>query len=446
MATMFASTIVILEPFHLNEGLADRGRELFYSVAAFGYPKAKISPKAIVVTLSDRSLKGRPWPPNEAFQATALQEIADRNPKAIFVDMAMIDDRKDPDHTFFMNTIKDITKTVPIYLAAAPGRTAVSGALPDLVELARTDKNFSLVSVQLGRRIGSEYAYNLSNRTKLRPAAVALYEDLNPHSPALRKHSAEEQMDVWWGVPRNSILCKDESISHACAMTQQGVVGRLFSLLAIGILPVFPDQENLSKLDIPYAPTFDIRDIEDGDAASVVDPLVKGAVVFYGGDFDLASDHIQTPLQDSVAGIHIHAMAYDNLVTMEGRFIGDRPPLGMSERQHTLLLIVILAAATLAGRWIATTVKPRLALQPHLREEQFRRLDASILAAVAVTISVFEFEVLRVGPGIWASVLVAAVSGDLLATRGLAGLVLIRCLGRQHTAKMAVRTKRRWRR
>jgi CHASE2 domain-containing sensor protein len=433
-----ACLLLLLEPFDLDRGIAERGRDAFYKIAAFGYPERR-SPKTLVVQLDEQFLRqaGQAWPVPYGVHAGTLQLLAARRPRAIFVDFLFVDARPDPELDLLITTIERVSEHTPIYLAAAPSAVIGRPARPEIQSLVERAPGVHFVSIVHGRDMGAGYAYRIApDADGLAPAAVRLYHDLCSVPRACTVDSAESEMDVWWAAPRrDSFNCRGEVVA-ACERLPGGVITRTLSLLSgvfSGVLP--PSWRPVDPVPVAYAPTIGLSDLLNASVQEQVRERIEGATIFYGSSLAFTGDVDDSPVHGQINGISTHAMAYDNLHALGGHFITDRAPFGWGFKGHLVFLSALLAALCLAGRGYATLRWPQRRLRPHRKHRFFGAIDAGVLMAGAVVIAIIEFNFAHVGPTAWAPVLVAAAAGDLLSARPLSAASLIWLMRRARTAR-----------
>ena len=442
---MVSAALVIVDPLNLDQGLTERSHDLFYKVAAFAYP-TKSSPPTLVVTINDDFLKKRSlaWPMSYRAHSVILDEIASRGPKAIFIDMAFIDRRDDAAFDGLIEQIGRISDKIPVYIAAAPAIQDAPLDLPEIRALAATKSGVKLVSITSKDDAPLSRTYPINQRRGPEPAAVQIYKDL--YDPRFEPRSRDDKIDLWWAAPRDEFNCRGAEPPLACEKLDQPVALRTLDVLMAGVLPTQAGSPDPTLAPIPYAPTINAGDLFVGDATAAIAPKIGGAVVFYGADLILTGDLQSNPVQGWIPGVQVHAMALDNLAALKGAYISALPPFGMDPKLHTLMVLLLVSALMLAARCGLTLAIPDLGLQPHLRGSLFGLVDGAVLACGILVIVTFEFVILKVGPNAWATVLIAAISGDVLTTRYLTGTIAMVVLKRQRTAWRAVRKKRRWRR
>jgi CHASE2 domain-containing sensor protein len=438
LGIVISTGIALLDPFDIGRGVGERGRDAFYEIAAFAYPEAS-SPKTVVVLLDDRFLLSsqRAWPVSAATHAGAIETIARYQPQAIVIDFMFLDERDDPSLEFFIETLERVVeRPIRIYIAAPPRDVLGRYARPEIEDLVAREDRIEFVSVSAGRDVGAGSTYpTRSEDDALRPAAVALYEDLcnRPGGCDLSADAAE--MDIWWAVPRRDRFNCGGEAQAVCDHIPAGPISRSVSVL-LGMFGTLlpPSWRPLDITPIPYAPTVGLQDFVSGEHDSALQPRVSGGVVFYGSNIAFGNDYEMTPAQGLMPSVHAHAMAYDNLVALRGDYIRAQEPFGWGPKQHLFALIIVLFGLSFVARTIASFMRPQLLARPHKRERYFGAMDSLVFVVASLVIVAIEFFLGRIGPQSWAPVLAIVAAGDLLSSRRLTGAGLTWLTGRRRTA------------
>jgi hypothetical protein len=124
---------------------------------------------------------------------------------------------------------------------------------------------------------------------------------------ALGKLEAGERqdMEIIWG---NGVPKVNTKWMAECARS-----GSWFAHL----VSIFADNPlKTSKLRCPYSRTVSVAHLLLSSNDKELADLVHGKAVFYGAAFDLTGDRVTSPVFDELPGVYLHAMAYDNLVTL----------------------------------------------------------------------------------------------------------------------------------
>ena len=426
---------LFLDPFDLDEGIGSKGREVFYKVAAFAYPEER-SPKTVVVTFDDQYLRenAQAWPVSYAVHAGVIDTIVQNRPDAIFIDMVFLDQRDDETLDFFIGSLKRAAKETRIYLAAAPPGLSKSPARAELEKVAAETPNIVFVSVDAGRSMGVGHAYRVTPDAAGRePAAIRIFRDLNACGRVCRAYPRTAEMDIWWGAPRlNKFNCRLPGQDRVCRHLDANIFQRVLGMLTGAFQGVLPEEMKfVDPVPVPYSPTISLTELLNGSAAATVRPRLRDAVVFYGGNLLLTGDIEETPVQGPLPGVHAHAMAYDNLVVLGGRYVVAAPPFGWNTKAHAMAAVAVLALSAFVLRTILTFRRPLAFIRPHRRSGRYRAVDTGVFVIGAIMIGVIEFTVLKVGPTTWAPILVTVLAGDVLSRRPLVGRVVLILLGRR---------------
>jgi CHASE2 domain-containing sensor protein len=147
---------------------------------------------------------------------------------------------------------------------------------------------------------------------------------------------------------------------------------------------------------------------------------VSGGIVFYGTDLAVARDLKFNPVygggQDrEIPGVYHHAMALDNLLTLDGKVIHSGP---LSDVVHGIVLTIVFCLVA----WLVRTV---LAIPG----DGVEVVDLAVWSLCAVVVAWVEFEVLKISPGNWLGALLAINTGNLLRKPLREAMIRVVCRG-----------------
>lgn len=417
-ATLVAAVLLLMDPFDLDRGVSERARSFFYKAAAFAYPEQD-SPRTLVVLLDDNYLEARQlsWPLSYAAHAGIIDQIASGDPQAIFIDFTFIDERNDAaSRDLLVRTLRRAAETTRIYIASGKRDADSPDAEPDIQALVDSEPNIDFVSIDTGSDLGDGAGYVVAQREHFpRPAAVALFEDLcaDPGTCDIANNAPE--MDIWWAVRREGDFnCRGHEAE--CARIRQGLPARVGSLLLSGLGDfVPPSWRALDPVRVPYAPTVPVSALLNGANADDLAPRLRGAVVIYGARLDYLNDVEVSPVHGLLPAAQAHAMAYDNLHVMKDRYIKAPPPFDWARKWHMVRLTALLALAALVLRAMLTLFVVAVRKDPDRKTKWFNLGDGVIFVIGAILIAYIEFDWQRIGPIMWAPVLVAVAAGNVLA-------------------------------
>lgn len=302
--------------------------------AQFVYPNA--SREKITVVMYDREFlnnTGSAWPLSYREHADTLMRLVsapNARPKAIFLDITFGQERDDPSIDILQETLCKISNDykVPIFLAGLPsqqtgGLTIRSG----LIEKPSAGKRcFTLVGVdyvpdpidgiawsyQLTRHLGdagwvSGPPDTGEDQPSYRSAAMAMAQD------AAEINLGEEStpMAMVWG--HNS--APQEHRPDILSKCRPGTPEKMN--LIPGILRQIWEDEQLPLC--PYHQTISVGQLHDLEEAEIAS-YIKNKYIMVGGQVPGYNDFANSPVHGIIPGVHMHAMALDNLLTYKGDY------------------------------------------------------------------------------------------------------------------------------
>ena len=154
-------------------------------------------------------------------------------------------------------------------------------------------------------------------------AAFDLYERLcGKHAfeecPAhVEREAFEEPMIVRWGTrfdPAQNLVTDVQGTG--CYDVGSSEVARLRTAIWGGLHSLFPRFRASARQGCFYALTIGAKQLDDlGADGRAISDLLAGRVVFLGVDLRGEKDYTEVPVLGEVPGVHVHAMAFDNLLT-----------------------------------------------------------------------------------------------------------------------------------
>lgn len=319
------------DPFGLASVSSFHSKTLFYQWTT-GLYKGRNSNPVSVVILRDESFHGS-WPVKAIVHAEILDAILEWEPRAVFVDFAFIDRRNDaslqseliPVINNYIAAKKENQNSPGLFfLSITPDTELPQGILPELAETG-----VSLVSGPAENKQfpGLEYIANpkpdwpAEIDVVIQPAAAfAIYRDLFPESL-----STLEDLELVWRTyskPGNNgpYYCTEQCDSVALRITRQFVeyAPEVFSFLVEYLTEQYPCLKGARRQQCPPIPSIDAYFLLNGLPESLnenpLEELIKGKIVFYGGDLDAMNDFVYPPTHSSIPGVYFNAMAMDNLL------------------------------------------------------------------------------------------------------------------------------------
>lgn len=341
-----AATLALLwlDPFGLDGATERYSRHVFYQIAAPAYPD-RGQQRTAVVLVTDATVKelGEFWPLDYTTHAILLQAILAQRPAALMIDFFILEERPGTD------TLRDLLRKnrggddIPVLVAAPPFDPRLQR---EILEPLR-DLVHGLVAV--GRSDPSPESQSYPRRSPAGPegrdlptAAFALAERLCRGSEArdwcptnLRPFPPERDLEVVWGARQpdyGAIAGLPAGTPFTYIYDCRSLPQSLFARFRLSLL----GGRDALRSDCPYSPTIEAHDVlfEQGDP--LVEGILRDRVVFYGGQLAGLPDFVLPPTHDLLPGVHIHAMAFDNLVTFGGDYIAREPIFSAGSLPHFL--------------------------------------------------------------------------------------------------------------
>lgn len=365
-------------PQVLGEDFATRKAARLYAPAA-GEAYGNGSREAITVALIDDITlhwAGNTWPPPYGYYARVLRNIGLYKPKAIFFDIALREFRQND------KTISALTDAIcalkaagiPVYLASQPdshGRLTTIAPMQALQGKCLSQVGVTYKADELDHEV---WEYPLESRvdggTPVRSAALAIYEDV--FSKSLPRPAS--RMALTWGLhpaPDGLTWLKSQSAAENESFSQPTTSGEtansycrndlgLMELAPAGIRAAkFPDAE---KPVCVFHHTVYVHELGADEATDArIRPELRDKIILLGTDRKFGGDYINSPINDRIPGVYLHAMALDNLITYGADYkrVTSLSASRDIDNLKLLLLTVISLAAVACIRIIKNGVRRR---------------------------------------------------------------------------------------
>lgn len=400
-----------LAPFGLGDVTSQASRDVFYRAWSVAYPVER-SPKVGVVLLGETDLHGSPWPAPYSMHQHALESLMRYEPAAVVVDLLFVDERKDETIQGLIEIAQSYHEAgIPLYFATAPAGGGVRAIRADLAALHAMGV-LKLVDVSLGSTSGRLPSYRLEGEVPdVLPAARAVFEGrcATSSGEACGELPQDDEFEVWWAAPPHTSNCKESAEQlAACAQISENQYVRFVRLLIQDLLPFvgsFGFQET-DPVQSNYHPVVSYTELRSGAVAPAKKEALQGAVIFYGADLAIGHDRKFNPVYDidgerRVPGVFYHAMAYDNLVALNGDIIKSPSSAWGSSPLHTAVILL--------GCCLAAFVARTALLRPG---QSAARLDLCVWLLFSVLVAWIEFALLRTSPGNWIGAVLSAQIGS----------------------------------
>ena len=288
-----------------------------------------------VMTLDDTDLKeyGLNWPVPLDYYQRLLDGVVKRNPKAIFLDVLFLDDKPKREVNALIGAACRATDAgIPFFLATFALESLSSDTERQLFA-ARTASGVSCVipvrpNVTPDSLDQSQWAYPLRPRHAEEDKDSAGLPDSVALSMYCKLYPAT--CPVKTEVPLALIWATKAAPTNATTMVVRDKQGNLAPVCRDiwnwwEVIPgamLFRQINNMSMLPLcPYNQVIPVRAFKNyGFTAAQLDEELRGKVVLIGADLKSIGDNLFSPLHGRLPGVHVHAMALDNLISFDGKY------------------------------------------------------------------------------------------------------------------------------
>lgn len=335
----FCCFVGILLSFPIQNVTSDysAARGFFFRVISVAYPRSA-EPRISVILVSDASLQaGLAYPLPYSFHAKIIERLIETGPRVFFIDMTFPDEREDSGLAAMTDSLRRLSEVgTKIYIGVSESRAGTQKplrrALADLV----AEGVLTPVSLSIDQKSGADLYPLGPNADGTRRFAVVAYNDLCAAGwlRDCRSVYSTEDLDVWWGAPPVSLMCDRYDVSDECERITPNWFWRGARLAYKFFATLLGGREKLideaDPISVPFHPTVDAYAFAKGSVEARMRQAFSQSVVLYGGDFANINDRISSEVYGSrlsgvverkVPGVFFHAMALDNLITLNGRFI-----------------------------------------------------------------------------------------------------------------------------
>ncbi len=343
-----------------------------------------------IMTLDDVDLQsyGLSWPVPLDYYQRLIDRVVTFQPRAIFIDVLFLDNR---DNRLIDKLRQSACKAsdagVPVFLAtmARPdGILAVTkpGVLPasNVEEALFNALNSAgqpcviptLATIAPDKLDQSQWQYPLERNAENKRSSVALAMFCHFNMDQCPRDVGEPQALIWGtrAAPTNeqTMISRNAEggVSPICrSQWHMSEVVPGVSLLETLIthrppLPLCPYHQVIPVRAFQY---LDSPASGYGFSATEMKTALNGKMVMVGADLAASGDNVVSPFHGRLPGVHVHAMALDNLIETRGRYVEDGEfgaHHGWNTRTNWFTLLAIISTATTLSCWSLIRRRPRL--------------------------------------------------------------------------------------
>ena len=320
------------------EELVKRGTAKIYAPVLSLFYKDTGQKTIAVITIDDTDLKdyGLNWPVPLDYYQRVIDTLTKRQAKAIFLDILFLDEKPEKELKALADAACRATDAgIPFFLASFAKASLTSNSERNLFA-ARTATGAPCVipvqaSISPDALEQSQWSYPLQftkhetpkSETSQSPASVALSIYCNVYKATCPEH-AETPLALIWGsksAPTNSEIMVDrDTATGALAPVCRGHWNWWEVIPGASMLNSMVTRSNMLPV-CPYNQVIPARALKGkGFSAEELNQAISGKIVLIGADLKAMGDNVFSPLQGRLPGVHVHAMALDNLITFNGQY------------------------------------------------------------------------------------------------------------------------------
>lgn len=315
-APLLVLFIILFDPFGLNSVSDQASSNTINRIKSFSY--ANIGQKEIVVVLiDDQFLEANnlrwPLPYNE--QATLLKRILLYKPAALFVDLIYSHDRSND-----TDSINDIVRTFTRFQNASNTRVLLANSGSQQSVVAALKPFDTAQSSWHG--FGEYYPLRVNDQDT---AAMALYRLYCQNAGCqLNPQDFTSPIAVQWGS-RVDPLQSEFTLDGHCVKDAHHMK-LIVDMFLSDILWRFRDQR---YQPCPYNRTIMASSLTANtpEARTLFKTLLQNKIVLIGAQIHGINDYVKSAVHGQLPGVYFHAMALDNLITLQDSY--NRAPAGL---------------------------------------------------------------------------------------------------------------------
>lgn len=330
---------VIDKYFTTASATVERSAAVMGSTAYPAEPRQDIA----VLEVNDDYLDfmGETWPPSYALYQAIFEDVAQYQPLSIFLDIALVHSRSETGLQALIDSLCHIRKSgIRIYLAALENSQGRLYLRPELDQLARQGQCFQMVGVRydpdgqthlvttyplLGNGAGSEQNDTdvRIERSQIRSAAYQMAHDVwekvseiqakrLPEEGVAQQALPAHTMSLTWGMGSHAERFGMQPWRDGCNLQPRTWKELIPAPLRNVFLETMPPCPYHSMVPLTL-----IADPHSDAQRQELDAALRGKHLMVGAKVKGVQDVVNSPIHGYIPGVNLHAMALDNLLTLD---------------------------------------------------------------------------------------------------------------------------------
>ena len=332
-------SFLVLDPWEMTAASNEMSKNALNVFLSPWYPPEG-QEDITVILIDDTSLESfnESWPPTYHLQSTLIKEIISYKPRGVFIDFLYSSDHSTPEDTieqlaFDIPPLADVFN-VPIFLAKTDSSWKNT---PQLIK-----ENFEFLNVSWSQE-NNYYPLEIStnidgvNHTEVTPA-TKLYSIFcqSNHSSCPKtfdKIKDHKVMSIRWGVMVPSFNQKFKEYTKSCLSGSydtkpvEGITNSTLNKLGLSYLLVknqlFWKASSKVFQDCYYTQTINAAALFSSSekVKMLLQSILTDKLVLVGAKINSAPDLHNSVIHGQIPGVFYHAMALDNLISLNGEYI-----------------------------------------------------------------------------------------------------------------------------
>ncbi len=279
------------------------------------YYNTEAQQEIVVVLIDDHYLSSNKlsWPLSYSQQSVLMRQILRHEPKALFIDLLYTHDRttKADSPQPLINVLERYGKRIPIYV-------------PEIKESAFSSEDlFAVTHPVVVQWQGHEHYYP-SQIGSIDTPAFAMHRQFCKQTGKCNQPKNMPPIAIQWGMHLSTeqYLLTD---NNECLGKENPMIMVSKVLLSEVFWKLVPEWRQPCAYSTTVPPTYLSATLSEEKA--LLSTILKDKFVMLGALIQGARDEVYSPVHGKIAGVYLHAMALDNLISYHDQYFRPAPTI-----------------------------------------------------------------------------------------------------------------------
>ena len=368
--------MLLLDPFKITTATDDASADILNRVNS-QYYNSKAQREIVVVLIDDQYLSSNQlsWPLSYSQQSVLLRQILRYEPKALFIDLLYTHDRstKDDAPQPLINVFERYGERIPIYV-------------PEIKESAFSKQNFFKKTRPVVVQWQGHEHYYPSRVESIDTPAFAMHRQFCEQHGNCNQPNNMPPIAIQWGMQ----LSKQQDLltnNKECLGEENPIIMASKVLLSEVFWKLVPEWRQPCAYSITVPPSYLSATSEDERA--LLSSILKDKFVMLGALIQGARDEVYSPVHGQIAGVYLHAMALDNLLTYHDEYFRPAPTIWRNIDLADITDCLLFLLVFMWREKVSTNPKDPLSHAPRKRFIFYSAL--TLLALLFTTVVLFSY-------------------------------------------------------